>query len=46
MEVKGKFAPCISGARRAREKEPIKMAKKTLTTAPALAEKEVQIFRP
>lgn len=30
--------PCISGASKAREKEPIKIAKNTLTTSPAVAE--------
>ena len=33
--------PCISGARSAKENEPIRMAKKTLMTVPASAEKEV-----
>ena len=32
--------PCISGARSAKENEPIRMAKKTLMTVPASAEKE------
>jgi hypothetical protein len=37
-KLKKKQEPCISGASKAREKEPIKIAKNTLTTSPGVAE--------
>ena len=39
IAVKHDDIPCISGASSAREKEPMRMAKKTLTTSPAVAER-------